>query len=70
MNILLSAYSINPYKGSEDAVGWNWALTLSRRLPESTIYIVTKRFNEEDTKRGIENCGLKNVKLIIQSLGL
>ena len=65
MNILLSAYSINPYKGSEDAVGWNWALTLSRRLPESTIYIVTKRFNEEDTKRGIENCGLKNVKLII-----
>lgn len=65
MNILLSAYSINPYKGSEDAVGWNWALTLSRRLPDSTIYIITKRFNENDTRRGIEEFGLKNVKLII-----
>ncbi len=65
MNILLSAYSINPYKGSEDAVGWNWVLTLSRRLPNSTIYIITKRFNENDTRRGIEEFGLKNVKLIV-----
>lgn len=65
MNILLSAYSINPYKGSEDAVGWNWALTLSRKLPDSTIYIITKRFNEKDTRKGIEEFGLKNVKLIV-----
>lgn len=65
MNILLSSYSVNPYKGSEDAVGWNWALTLSRRLPDSTIYLLTKKFNEEDTKKGIEQYGLKNVRLII-----
>ncbi len=65
MNILLSAYSINPYKGSEDAVGWNWVLTLSRKLPDSTIYIITKRFNEKDTRKGIEEFGLKNVKLIV-----
>ena len=53
MNILLSAYSINPYKGSEDAVGWNWALTLSRKLPDSTIYILTRTYNEIATKKGI-----------------
>ncbi len=65
MNILLSAYSINPYKGSEDAVGWNWVITLSEKLPDSTIYILTRTFNEEATRKGIEEFGLKNVKLII-----
>ena len=65
MNILLSAYSINPYKGSEDAVGWNWALTLSRKLPDSTIYILTRTYNEIATKKGIEEYGLQNVKLVI-----
>ncbi len=65
MNILLSAYSINPYKGSEDAVGWNWALTLSRKLPDSTIYILTRTYNEIATKKGIKEYGLQNVKLVI-----
>lgn len=65
MNILLSAYSINPYKGSENAVGWNWVLTLSQKLPNSTIYILTRTYNEDDTRKGIEEFGLKNVKLII-----
>ena len=65
MNILLSAYSVNPYRGSEDAVGWNWTTTLSKKFPNSTIYLVTKEFNAEDTKRGIEEYGLNNVKLVI-----
>lgn len=65
MNILLSSYSVNPYKGSEDAVGWSWTVMLSRRLPDSTIYLLTKKFNEEDTKKGIEQYALKNVRLII-----
>lgn len=65
MNILLSAYSINPYKGSEDAVGWNWALTLSRKLPDNTIYILTRTYNEIATKKGIKEYGLQNVKLVI-----
>lgn len=65
MNILLSAYSVNPYKGSENAVGWNWTTTLSKHFPDSTIYLVTKEFNAEDTRRGIEEFGLNNVKLII-----
>lgn len=31
MRILLSAYSISPDGGSEEAVGWNWALAAARR---------------------------------------
>lgn len=65
MNILLSSYSVNPYKGSEDAVGWNWTVMLSRKLPDSTIYLLTKRFNEADTRKGIEENALRNVKLVI-----
>lgn len=67
MNILLSAYSINPYKGSEDAVGWNWLLQLSKNFNDSNdkIYVITKKFNEKDTVRGIKESGMKNVELII-----
>lgn len=67
MNILLSSYSINPYKGSEDAVGWNWLLQVSKHYnnPNDKIYVVTKKFNEKDTVKGIKELGLNNVKLII-----
>lgn len=65
MNILLSSYSVNPYHGSEDGIGWNWTLQLSKNFPNSTIYLLTKRFNESATRKGIIEFGLKNVKLII-----
>lgn len=67
LNILLSAYSINPFRGSEDAVGWNWLLQLYKNFNEENdkIYVVTKKFNEEDTVRGIEEAKLKNVELAI-----
>lgn len=67
MKILLSAYSINPTNGSEDAVGWNWLLKLSEKFtsPDDEIWVITKKFNEEDTRAGIEKAGLKNVRLVI-----
>lgn len=65
LNILLSSYSVNPYLGSEDSVGWNWTVQLSKIFPNSTIYLVTKKFNEKDTRRGLKEFGLTNVKLII-----
>lgn len=67
MNILLSSYSINPYKGSEDAVGWNWLLQVAKHFnkPNDKIYVVTKKFNEKDTVKGIKELGLNNVELII-----
>lgn len=32
MNYLISAYSVNPYKGSEDSIGWNWVFTVREKL--------------------------------------
>lgn len=68
MNILLSSYSCNPYHGSEDGIGWHWTLQLSENFKDSTIYLVTKKANEADTKKGIKEFGLSNVKLIIVDL--
>lgn len=67
MNILLSSYSVNPYHGSEDGIGWNWTLQLSKHFDseDDRIYLVTKKVNEADTRRGIEELGLKNVVLTI-----
>ncbi|MGN0521036.1 MAG: glycosyltransferase family 4 protein [Eubacterium sp.] len=67
MNILLSSYSCNPFHGSEDGIGWHWVLELSKNFskPDDKIYLVTKKFNEEDTRKGIEQEKLSNVKLVI-----
>ena len=66
-NILLSSYSVNPYHGSEDGIGWNWTLQASKHFtnPYDKIFLVTKTVNERDTKKGIEELGLKNVRLKI-----
>lgn len=68
MNILLSSYSVNPYHGSEDGVGWNWTLQAAKHFnkPEDTIYLCTKKANAKDTEKGIEENGLTNVKLVIK----
>lgn len=67
MNILLSSYSVNPYHGSEDGIGWHWTLELSKKFnaPNDRIYLVTKKVNANDTKRGIEEFGLNNVELVV-----
>ena len=65
--ILLSSYSVNPYHGSEDGIGWNWTLQAAKHFnhPGDTVYLVTKKVNEADTRRGIEEAELKNVQLVI-----
>lgn len=66
MNILISAYSCNPYLGSEDAVGWNWILQYSRNAgPQDKIYVITKRFNEESMIKGLAEFNVNNVELWI-----
>ena len=66
-NILLSSYSVNPYHGSEDGIGWNWTVQAAEhfKYPYDRIFLVTKKVNEEDTRRGIEELGLDNVELKI-----
>lgn len=55
VNYLISAYSVNPYKGSEDSIGWNWVLQYEKNYKEGDrIILLTKKFNEKDTRRGLK----------------
>ncbi|UTW63936.1 glycosyltransferase family 4 protein [bacterium SCSIO 12741] len=42
--ILASAYAVNPYKGSEDGMGWNFVLQIARF---NRILVVTRKNNRE-----------------------
>lgn len=48
--ILATAYAINPYKGSEDAMGWNYVTQIARF---NKVIAVTRENNEEDINRYI-----------------
>lgn len=66
MKYLISAYSVNPYKGSEDSIGWNWVLQFEKNYKDGDeIILLTKKYNENDTKKGLREFGIKNVKLAI-----
>ena len=53
MNYLISAYSVNPYHGSEDGVGWNWVLQYEKNYKAGDrIILLTKKYNEEDPEQG------------------
>lgn len=66
MNYLISAYSVNPYKGSEDSIGWNWVLQYEKNYKEGDrIILLTKKFNEKDTRRGLKEFNIQHVELVI-----
>jgi glycosyltransferase involved in cell wall biosynthesis len=50
MRILLSAYACEPNKGSEAAVGWNFALSLARHCD---VWVLTRRNNREPIERAL-----------------
>lgn len=66
VNYLISAYSVNPYKGSEDSIGWNWVLQYEKNYKKGDrIILLTKKFNEKDTRRGLKEFNIQHVELII-----
>lgn len=66
MNYLISAYSVNPYHGSEDGVGWNWVLQYEKNYkPGDRIVLLTKRFNEKDVRKGMRQFGVEHIELAI-----
>ena len=66
MNYLISAYSVNPYHGSEDGVGWNWVLQYEKNYkPGDRIILLTKKYNEIDTRKGMKEFGIKHIELVI-----
>ena len=66
MNYLISAYSVNPYKGSEDSIGWDWVLQYEKNYKKGDrIILLTKKFNEKDTRRGLKEFNIQHVELVI-----
>lgn len=65
--ILITAYDINPYKGSESATGWNfvWQAAQSHR-----VTAVTRRNNMENIEKYIieNNLDISNLKFIYYDL--
>lgn len=53
---------MNPYHGSEDGVGWNWVLQYEKNYKAGDrIILLTKKYNEEDTRKGLEEFGIKHI---------
>lgn len=46
--ILITAYAVNPYKGSEDGVGWNIIRSVSR---QNEVIAITRENNEKAIKK-------------------
>ena len=66
MNILISAYSVNPYRGSEDSIGWNWVLQHEKNYKDGDqIILITKKYNEQAIRQGFEEYRIKHIKLVI-----
>ncbi|MEO0310984.1 MAG: a-glycosyltransferase-related protein glycosyltransferase family 4 protein [Bacteroidota bacterium] len=50
-NILITAYAINPFKGSEDGMGWNFVLQAARY---NRVIAVTRKNNRSHIEKYIE----------------
>ena len=46
--ILITAYAVNPFKGSEDGTGWNISKELAK---ENIVHIITRKNNQKEIDR-------------------
>lgn len=62
-HILITAYDVNPYKGSESATGWNYPYYLSK---DYKITLVTRNNNLLDIERFVSenNIDISNIKFV------
>lgn len=59
--ILATAYAVNPYKGSEDGMGWNFILQIARN---NNVIAVTRKNNRQHIERYISEHQIENVERI------
>ncbi|MBL3656786.1 glycosyltransferase family 4 protein [Fulvivirga sediminis] len=61
--ILITAYAVNPYKGSEDGMGWNGILQVARH---NHVIAVTRKNNRPDIEKYIKEneCCIKDLNSI------
>ena len=51
LKILISAYACNPYKGSEEGVGWGWVNAIAKY---HDLWVITADYHREDIERGFK----------------
>jgi glycosyltransferase involved in cell wall biosynthesis len=58
--ILISAYACNPYRGSEEGVGWGWVNAIAKY---HDLWVITADFHSQDIEREIRkhSKGFQNV---------
>lgn len=56
--IIVSAYSCEPLKGSEPAVGWNWVLQLGKR---NRVHVITRANNQEVIEQHLPGNLISNI---------
>jgi glycosyltransferase involved in cell wall biosynthesis len=55
LDILLSAFACDPYFGSDEEVGWQWARELSQRGHRVTV--LTRQSHQTDIEKGVAETG-------------
>lgn len=62
MKILISAYACEPHKGSEPAVGWNWAFELAQAGHE--VWVITRENNRPHIEKALFDASLPNLHFL------
>lgn len=65
LRVLISAYGCEPGKGSEQAVGWNWVLQVSRW---HEVWVITRANNQQLIEQAMETNPLPNVHWVYYDL--
>ena len=60
LKVLISAYACNPYKGSEEGVGWGWVNAIAKY---HDLWVITAGFHRKDIEKAISNNGSSNQKI-------
>jgi len=50
LKVLVSAYACNPYKGSEEGVGWGWVTAIAR---SHDVCVLTADYHREDIEKAL-----------------
>ena len=50
LDVLVCAYACNPFRGSEEAVGWNWVRAIASR---HRVTVITAAFHRRDIERAL-----------------
>lgn len=61
MKVLMSAYACEPGKGSEPAVGWNWALQAARH---HEVWVITRRNNRAAIEAALAEAPQPNLHFV------